>query len=81
MTRRKGEITGHMNERDFPYLGRAGAAAAQGAPHYADVAPQPEKGQASLVFLELLPDALHKLKCGVEEMRQRCPWAARWYRP
>jgi hypothetical protein len=55
------------------------ASASMGAPSYADVAPLPTGQEAGLIFLELRPDALRRLKSGFEEMRERdmAEWRAR----
>jgi hypothetical protein len=45
-------------------------AQAAGAPAYAYVATPPGEGEAGLLFLELLPDALTNLKIGFENLRQ-----------
>ncbi|THD83275.1 MAG: hypothetical protein E7812_00335 [Phenylobacterium sp.] len=42
----------------------------EGIAAYAGQTPEPPKGEASLTFLELRPDALRNLKTGFERMRE-----------
>ena len=57
------------------------ASQARGQIDYAALAPDPPKGQAGLTFLELLPDALRRLKEDFEADRQKAvaAWHARRY--
>lgn len=52
------------------------ASAQSGRLDYAQAAPEPEKGQAGLTFLELLPDAVRQLKADFEADRKEA--AAAW---
>ena len=52
------------------------ASKAAGGLDYANEAPEAPKGQAGLTFLELLPDALSRLKLDFEADRQEA--AAAW---
>jgi len=55
------------------------ASKAAGVIDYADVTPEPSKGDAGLSFLELLPDALEGLKRDFEQDRQEmiAAWRSR----
>jgi hypothetical protein len=55
------------------------ASAQSGGIDYAQEAPEPPKGQAGLTFLELLPDALRRVKADFEADRQEAgaAWRAR----
>jgi hypothetical protein len=57
------------------------ASRARGQIDDAELAPDPPKGQAGLTFLELLPDALHRLKEDFEADRQEAVTAWRARRP
>jgi hypothetical protein len=57
------------------------ASRARGQIDDAELAPDPPKGQARLTFLELLPDALHRLKEDFEADRQEAVTAWRACRP
>jgi hypothetical protein len=57
------------------------ASRVRGQIDYAELAPDPPKGQAGLTFLELLPDALHRLKEDFEADRQEAIAAWRARRP